>query len=189
MQRNYLYLATIVMVLILSAVFGIFYLRRAVKEARQPQESPVQVFNVKLEEPVEIVIKNYTFMPSRQRVVKGQKVVWRNLDNVPHTVTSMVLGGQHVLEPGATFTFETDRLLFEGEITYRCDFHKDMSGTLAVLKEANKLSDFAKFFLSQDKETQDCIKSAYGERFDGFFDGTILVPTQEEQAAYQGCFK
>jgi len=135
-----------------------------------------------------ILIQDFRFQPARYVLKKGDKVTWKNLDNVSHTVTAPALGGQHVLPPGAEFTFSTDELPFAGEISYQCDFHPGMGGVLAVLRE-KPLSSFGAFFEGLSKEKKECLTKAFGSRLQGFLDGTITNQTQEEQKALSECLR
>lgn len=137
--------------------------------------------------PDTIVMQDIAFRPPVFKVVKGKKVTWKNLDNTAHTVTSEAMGGQHVVKPGSTYTFDTGGLFLTGEILYRCDFHPWMTATLAVVSET-PVSAFANFYNSLSEKQRDCIeKSIPAARLFGLIEGYILTQTQDEQRAIDLC--
>lgn len=137
------------------------------------------------EVPGTIVIKNYAFVPAIYKVLKGDKVTWRNDDNVAHTVTALALGGQHVLRPGGSFTLDTKDLFLEGEITYKDDF-STLTGTLLVVTSKAE-SAFAKLFNSLTATQQNCIKQSLSVNRLFELRESDLPPSVDEQQAINRC--
>jgi plastocyanin len=88
---------------------------------------------------VSITIRDHTFVPRIVHVKAGAKIIWRNTDQDPHTVTS---GGRNVddgrwkssppIPDGETFTL---RLTHPGRYPYFCEPHQyeaSMHGTIVV---------------------------------------------------------
>jgi|GEM_PF-6043746 len=190
MAKKYILFIFLALVLIGVTTWTIFYFRRSESSPDTTSPTPTRSgFAPMPQGDQEVLIKDYTFQPERLRVLKGQKVTWRNMDTVSHTVSAVILGGQHVLEPGASFTFSTDQLPFDGEITYTCDFHRGMQGVLAVISSDKPLPDFAKLYFGLQKEKQSCIENVFGSRLPGFLDGTIANSTREELEGLTACLK
>lgn len=71
------------------------------------------------------------FVPKRAFAGEGEKVIWKNVSNVNHTVTA-VGGGWNkdvTLSPGEK-TKKTFRK--EGTYRYKCTIHEDMRGRVIV---------------------------------------------------------
>ena len=80
-----------------------------------------------------IVIDNMRFTPDTLTVRRGDRVVWRNNDLVPHTATATT-GTTKVfdsgsIEPGASWS---TTLRKAGGVPYVCTFHPGMAATLTV---------------------------------------------------------
>jgi len=72
-----------------------------------------------------------SFSPSPTTVRVGQRVAWRNADNVAHTATAN--GGAFStgsIAAGATSDAVT--MSVAGSFDYHCQFHPSMTGTLTV---------------------------------------------------------
>ncbi|HTW83341.1 MAG TPA: cupredoxin domain-containing protein [Candidatus Sulfotelmatobacter sp.] len=89
--------------------------------------------------PVQVIIHDHAFRPPVVHVKAGQRIVWTNTDQDPHTVTS---GGANVddgrwkssplIPDGATFTL---RLTKPGVYPYFCkphEFEASMHGKIIV---------------------------------------------------------
>jgi len=78
-----------------------------------------------------VQIQNFAFMPKTLTVSAGSKVVWTNLDEEPHIVTSA--GGNFRSSPGLdtndSYSFTFDK---PGTYTYYCSIHPMMVGTIVV---------------------------------------------------------
>jgi len=77
-----------------------------------------------------VSIVDFAFTPPTVRIRAGDTVAWANQGQEPHTVTAKDGSfDSGILEPGATF-----RRVFakEGSLTYACDLHPNMAGTVLV---------------------------------------------------------
>ncbi|HEY7030687.1 MAG TPA: plastocyanin/azurin family copper-binding protein [Thermomicrobiales bacterium] len=82
------------------------------------------------EEGCEVRIENFAFSPATIQVSVGDTVTWENYDDAPHTVTgdnNEFDSGQLAKDQKFTFTFTT-----AGTITYHCNNHPNMHGTIVV---------------------------------------------------------
>jgi plastocyanin len=79
---------------------------------------------------VAITVQNFDYSPMAAVVAKGGAVTWKNLDEEPHTVTS-VDGAFHsgALDEGQSFTF---RFTKPGVYKYVCSIHPQMVATVTV---------------------------------------------------------
>lgn len=71
------------------------------------------------------------FGPATAEIQSGDTIVFRNDDTVAHTATA-VEGGRFdsgTMAPGSTFSYVAGR---NGRISYVCQFHPGMTGTLNV---------------------------------------------------------
>ena len=77
-----------------------------------------------------VVLKDFHFSPMSLSVPAGTTVIWRNLDEEPHTVASdsglFRSGG---LDQNDSFTFTFDR---PGTYRFICSIHPSMMGTIIV---------------------------------------------------------
>lgn len=76
----------------------------------------------------EVSIVDFTFTPANMSVTSGTTVVWTNMDDVDHTVTSDSFSSS-ALEPGDSFSYTFEE---EGEYQYECSFHPQMTGKITV---------------------------------------------------------
>jgi plastocyanin len=75
-------------------------------------------------------IRGGRFVPSVIRVAAGTTVVWRNEDNMPHTVTSTDGSWDSgTIQPGSTYSRDFERT---GTFGFYCVPHPDMRGSVAV---------------------------------------------------------
>ena len=75
-------------------------------------------------------IGNYTYIPASLTIKVGTIVVWKNKDNVAHTITSD--NGKtfnHIIPVGGTYRFKFTRV---GKFPYHCNFHPFMKATIVV---------------------------------------------------------
>jgi plastocyanin len=78
----------------------------------------------------EVTIRDFTFAPADLDVAAGTEVTWTNDDPAPHTVTADYGSfDSGTLEPGQTFSVSVQG---NGPVTYRCEIHPDMVGTITV---------------------------------------------------------
>jgi plastocyanin len=82
---------------------------------------------------VKIVEKNekYMFDPATLTVKKGTQVVWTNMSDAPHTVTSDngTFNTSSNLSQNQTFMFT---FTTAGTFSYHCDIHPYMKATITV---------------------------------------------------------
>lgn len=86
--------------------------------------------------PPQITIEHYVFGPPEQTVKAGEKVVFLNTDQIPHSVVVQAPNGEtfqskEQLDEGETFdvVFSTP-----GEALYFCGLHPGMRGKITVTK-------------------------------------------------------
>jgi plastocyanin len=78
----------------------------------------------------DVAIRDFTFAPADLEVAAGTEVTWTNDDPAPHTVTAEDGSfDSGTLEPGQTFSVPVQG---NGPVTYRCEIHPDMVGTITV---------------------------------------------------------
>ncbi len=80
-----------------------------------------------------VLIENMRFSPPVIRVQKGDRIIFKNADLVPHTVTATVAHGfdSGALGNGVSWSLACERA---GEIAYHCTFHPTMRGTITVVQ-------------------------------------------------------
>lgn len=80
-----------------------------------------------------IEIKDFNFHPPILTVKAGEKIVWVNRDEEPHTVVSVEnqFKKSSALDTGDEFTITADA---PGTYTYFCSVHPKMTGTIIVQK-------------------------------------------------------
>jgi plastocyanin len=78
-----------------------------------------------------VAVKDNTFGPGTIKVAVGDTITWKNDGAVAHTVTATDGSDfdSGTLAPGKTFTFTADKA---GTISYVCNFHAGMKGTIEV---------------------------------------------------------
>jgi plastocyanin len=85
-------------------------------------------------EEVTIEIANFTFNPPEVTVKPGTTVVWKNADDIPHSVVAES-GKFHSrpLDTGETFSMTFAQA---GEFGYFCGLHPHMRGKVTVMPQA-----------------------------------------------------
>jgi plastocyanin len=79
-----------------------------------------------------IEISKFAFDPKEVNVTPGTKVVWTNLDETPHTVTSKdSTFTSRGMDTDDTYEYKFER---EGDFYYYCTLHPFMSGVVHVRK-------------------------------------------------------
>src|SRR4051794_28715055 len=85
----------------------------------------------KLERSAKVEIVNFAYGPDPVQVQTGGKVIWQNMDSVPHTATA---------DDGSfdTGTIDEGKLKSEtfkeaGTFAYHCEIHPEMHGTVEVV--------------------------------------------------------
>ena len=76
-----------------------------------------------------IAIENMRFTPNALTVRRGDRVVWRNNDLVPHTATAAKVFDSGSIEPGKSWSATLRKA---GTVAYVCTFHPGMTATLTV---------------------------------------------------------
>jgi len=80
--------------------------------------------------PVTILIKDFSFSPRTVTVTAGSTVTWKNADEEPHTVRSdSDLVRSSALDQGDTYSVKFEK---PGTYRYGCSIHPTMSGTVIV---------------------------------------------------------
>ncbi|MEH2475927.1 plastocyanin [Nitrobacteraceae bacterium AZCC 2161] len=76
-----------------------------------------------------ITIDNFTFTPAELTVKVGTTVIWKNQDDIPHTVVSAGKFKSKALDTddSYSFTFTT-----AGDYKYFCSLHPHMTGMIKV---------------------------------------------------------
>lgn len=77
-----------------------------------------------------VAIKALAYTPAILTVSRGDTVVWKNEDPIPHTVTA----DKHAFDSGSIAPGHSWRYVARrsGTFTYHCTFHPNMHGTLRV---------------------------------------------------------
>lgn len=77
-----------------------------------------------------VVIKAVMYAPADLKVSRGDVVVWKNEDPVPHTVTAdRAAFDSGSIAPGGTWRYLAKH---RGTYAYHCTLHPNMHGTLTV---------------------------------------------------------
>jgi plastocyanin len=77
-----------------------------------------------------VSIVDFAFEPGTLELAAGATIVWTNVGQAPHTVTSTDgLFDSGVLEPGQTFSHTFADV---GSFAYSCAIHPDMTGTITI---------------------------------------------------------
>ena len=77
-----------------------------------------------------VAIKDIAFNPQATQAKLGETITWTNQDSIAHTVTlddKSVDSGN--VAPSATFSHAFTQA---GTLTYHCEIHKQMTGTITV---------------------------------------------------------
>lgn len=130
-----------VIIIILIAIGGIWYINRNQTTSSTPTPTPQQTTTQKtnpitttsttnLVEQKTIVIENLTFTPNTVTISAGSTVTWTNNDPMSHSVIGDNGGPKSTtLSNGQSYsyTFNTP-----GTYTYHCGIHPSMKGTVVV---------------------------------------------------------
>jgi plastocyanin len=81
-----------------------------------------------------VAIEGMRFIPDLVQVRIGERIEFKNLDLVPHTVTSAsgIRVESGIIEPGKAWTLTCAEA---GEISYHCNFHQAMTGKIKVINQ------------------------------------------------------
>lgn len=188
-KKKFLLALGVALAVLLIAIAAALYLRQKAEDQAGSLPGGGDV-NIPTPSPGIVVIKDYAFIPSRISVKKGEIITFINEGAAPHTVTSEALGGRYDIPAGRSLEIGTADIRFSsGEISYRCDLHQYMQGTVALLaKNAEKgRAGFAAQYESYPPEVKSCISKVLGSRLPGFLDGTIEMLTQDEMREFEKC--
>jgi plastocyanin len=78
---------------------------------------------------VTVSIKDFKFSPQTLTVAAGTTVIWRNLDDEPHTVRGADELRSSALDQSESYSVKFDK---PGTYKYGCSIHPKMSGTIIV---------------------------------------------------------
>ena len=76
-----------------------------------------------------VVIEGMQFKPAALTVRRGDRVVWRNQDLVPHTATAAQAFDSRTIVAGGSWTYTARK---SGTLAYMCTFHPGMKATLII---------------------------------------------------------
>ena len=76
-----------------------------------------------------VVIEEFSFNPPALTLHRGDRIVWRNKDLVPHTATSHGVFDSRSIAPGSSWTYVARKA---GTLSYVCTFHPTMQASLTV---------------------------------------------------------
>ena len=76
-----------------------------------------------------VVIEGMRFVPETLAVHRGDRVVWRNQDLVPHTATAAGNFDSKAIAPGGSWSTVAAKT---GTLGYVCSYHPTMKGVLTV---------------------------------------------------------
>jgi plastocyanin len=97
---------------------------------RTPRRTPAARAPARPARVVTVVMRNTTFVPGRIQITAGTTVVWRNEDQLIHTVTANDKSfDSGLLQPGRTYRRTFDR---PGQYPYYCIPHPFMKGVVVV---------------------------------------------------------
>ena len=95
-----------------------------------PTQAPAETAAPAPNSTTTVNIHDLTFDPAALNVAPGTTVTWTNNDTVAHTVTADDgLFDSGVLEPGQSYS---TWLGGSGTVTYHCEIHPDMKGSIVV---------------------------------------------------------
>jgi plastocyanin len=98
--------------------------------AAAPARQPVAARQPAARRPVTVVLRNTTFVPGRVQITAGTTVIWRNDDQLIHTVTANDKSfDSGLLQPGKTYSRTFDK---PGQYAYYCLPHPFMKGVVVV---------------------------------------------------------
>jgi plastocyanin len=76
-----------------------------------------------------VVIEGMRFTPATLTVHRGDRIVWRNKDLVPHTATADKIFDSHGIPADGSWTYVAAKA---GTLPYACSLHPSMKATLEV---------------------------------------------------------
>ena len=137
----------VIAIIIGISVSVVFYTSFYIPESLAKPSVSEQILNPQKDFIIEIVPGavidgNENYVPNSAKVLLGisNKVIWKNLDDIAHTVTpdhrasdaySGDFGSIGVIKPGESYEFLFTEIQ---EIPYHCEPHPWMTGTIAIEK-------------------------------------------------------
>jgi plastocyanin len=76
-----------------------------------------------------VTIDNFTFAPAQLTVKVGDTVIWKNHDDIPHTIVSAGKFRSKALDTDDSYSFT---FTAAGDYKYFCSLHPHMTGTIKV---------------------------------------------------------
>lgn len=77
-----------------------------------------------------VVMKTVGFQPAELSVNRGDTIVWKNEDLIPHSATARDGSwDSKAIDPDSSWSYVAEKA---GEFSYYCVFHPNMEGTIAV---------------------------------------------------------
>jgi plastocyanin len=94
------------------------------------------IAGAKAEDVAEVSIQNFLFEPADVSVKSGTRIVFRNKDQVPHSIVGEIGGRELFRSPDQLGEDETYAVVASnaGEISYYCGLHPGMKGKISVSK-------------------------------------------------------
>ena len=80
-------------------------------------------------ETTNVMIDNFTFEPAQLTVKVGTTVVWKNRDDIPHTVVSAGKFRSKTMDTDDSYSFT---FTAAGDYKYFCSLHPHMTGMVKV---------------------------------------------------------
>ena len=77
---------------------------------------------------VQVAIRGFSFVGASTKVVPGTTIIWKNFDDVPHSVIGASFQSK-ALKKGESYSYKFTK---EGTYTYYCGIHPDMKGEIVV---------------------------------------------------------
>lgn len=123
MRNTYLLIGVILIILIGVVIFLIKKNTTIQMSTKTQQNNTAQNENT-------IEIKDFTFIPSKKIVEVGSQIIWKNMDNAPHSITS----NDGIFDSGELQPGENGSITFrkKGTFIYHCSIHPDMKATVVV---------------------------------------------------------
>ncbi len=77
---------------------------------------------------IEVAIRGFAFLSSTVRIAPGTIIIWKNYDDVPHSVVGAGFQSP-ILQKGQTYSH---KFTTEGTFAYYCGLHPNMKGEIVV---------------------------------------------------------
>lgn len=99
-------------------------------DCAETQRCCVRLQTTKTSGVIIVLIGGYVFKPEMVRIKAGTEVIWKNNDDVEHTITA----GDKSFDSGTLGPQKEFKIVFSkpGTYKYYCDMHPSMAGTVIV---------------------------------------------------------